>query len=269
MAQRVCGNGFPCRYGRIDVSSALAVSSDGFFYWLGEQFFLVPGTNHGCCRRVEQFGFGADTGIDLPNEGDGRVPTNENKADLVERGVLAEGEQPELLLGDVINMSIGQGLLAATPFQVAVAYSALANGGYRMLPHVVQAIYAPNTPAGDQPGYVDLSRAFSSRPSFPKAPRSRCAGGRATRSSRACAATSSGIGTSAHSTTAGELFNGDYNEPAAIPVAGKTGTAQGAGSFPWNDSSVFAAFSLDSTSPTRSWPTWRSRATARRRRARW
>jgi penicillin-binding protein 2 len=233
------------------VSSALAVSSDGFFYWLGEKFFLVPGTNHELLQRwVEQFGFGADTGVDLPSEGEGRVPTNENKADLVERGVLAEGEQPELLLGDVINMSIGQGLLAATPLQVAVAYSALANGGYRMVPHVVQAIYAPNTPAGDQPGYVDLSRAVLVEAIVPEGTPIEMRGEVRDEIIEGLRRNILGIGTSAHSTTAGELFNRDYNSAAwTIPVAGKTGTAQGAGSFPWNDSSVFAAFSLDSNQP--------------------
>lgn len=247
----VCGNGFPCRYGWIDPSSALAVSSDGFFYWLGERFFLVPGTSHELLQRwVEQFGFGAETGIDLPSEGDGRVPTNENKAELVERGVLAEGEQPTLLLGDVINMSIGQGLMAATPMQLAVAYGALANGGYRMVPHVVQAILAPGTPAGSQPGYVDLSRAVLVEAIVPEGTPIEMRGEVRDEIVDGLRRNVLGVGTEAHSTTAGELFNRDYNASSTtIPVAGKTGTAQGAGSYPWNDSSVFAAFSLDSTRP--------------------
>ena len=67
-----------------------------------------------------------------------------------------------------------------------------------------------------------------------------------------------GPGTAANSTTAEELFNVNWSEPAAPPIAGKTGTAQGRFSFPWNDSSVFAAFSQD-TSDGRgpSWPTSR------------
>lgn len=50
-----------------------------------------------------------------------------------------------------------------------------------------------------------------------------------------------------HSTTGEKLFY-DYPEDA-IPVAGKTGTAQGAGNYPWNDSSAFTAFSIDSADP--------------------
>ncbi|MBV1894493.1 MAG: hypothetical protein KUG57_10625, partial [Ilumatobacteraceae bacterium] len=50
-----------------------------------------------------------------------------------------------------------------------------------------------------------------------------------------------------HSTTGEKLFY--YYPNSAIPIAGKTGTAQGAGNYPWNDSSAFAAFSLDAEQP--------------------
>jgi penicillin-binding protein 2 len=196
------------------------------------------------------FGFGRDTGIDLPAEYDGRVPTNANKADLVERGVLMEGEAPQLLLGDVINMSIGQGLLAATPIQLAVGYSAFANGGYLMVPRVVRAIYAPNTPAAARPGYVDLAQAqlvslmspTGNPVPMPADTRDEIVAG--------LRDNVLGLGRNGRSTTAGELFNHQYNElPWTIDVAGKTGTAQGAASYPWNDSSVFASFSLDAARP--------------------
>ena len=68
----------PCVYGTVNVTTALAVSSDAFFYKLGEDFYITPGTQ--LQDHVRQFGFGADTGIDLPFEFDGRVPTNELKA---------------------------------------------------------------------------------------------------------------------------------------------------------------------------------------------
>ena len=68
----------PCRYGTINVMQSLAVSSDAFFYKLGEEFYNTPGTQ--LQDHVRLFGFGADTGVDLPYEFDGRVPTNELKA---------------------------------------------------------------------------------------------------------------------------------------------------------------------------------------------
>ena len=227
-------------------TNALAVSSDAFFYHLGEEFFLTPGEQ--LQDQLKLFGFGSKTGIDLPFEFGGRVPTNELKQQLVDKGVLAKGEVPKMQPGDVLLLAIGQGLLAATPLQLAVGYSAFANGGTIVTPHVVQAILAPETPDSGIPGVADRRQATvvqqitpAGRP-IPMPPevhdpiqngiRRNITGGPA-------------IGS--HSTTAEELF-ADY--PAdAIPVAGKTGTAQGRGSYPWNDSSAFTAYSIDPARP--------------------
>ena len=242
-----CNNAGPCVYGNIDMQTALAVSSDVYFYRLGELFYLAEGTNHELLQQqVAQFGFGLDTGIDLPYEFEGRIPDQATKADLVARGVLAEGEEPRVLVGDVINVSIGQGLLAATPMQVAVAYGTLANGGYRMVPRVVQAIYEPGTPAGAT-GFVDLTRAVpAGSPLGPVGtPVAMPEGADAIRAG--LRRNILGPGANGRSTTAEELF---FNYPdSAIPIAGKTGTAQGRFSYPWNDSSVFGAFSIDGENP--------------------
>ena len=161
---------------------------------------------------------------------------------------MAEGEEPRVLLGDVINLAIGQGLLAATPIQLAVGYGAFANGGYVMQPRVVEAIYEPNTPTSpSQPGFVDLSRAVVHERFAPA--------GRqipmdfADPIINGIRQNITGPGTARNSTTAEELFDVNWSEPAAPPIAGKTGTAQGRFSFPWNDSSVFAAFSLEDERP--------------------
>jgi len=247
----------PCPYGRINAYQALAVSSDGFFYNLAEHFFVLQdGNEHETLGDwVSNFGFGQKTGIDLPNEYAGRVPDNANKADLVASGVLADNEEPRLLLGDVINLAIGQGLLAATPIQLAVAYSALANWGagtgYLMVPRIVEAIYAPNTPPGLPLGAseatVDLSQAVlieGTRPTgtpidIPENVHDAIVGG--------IRQNVLGGRINGRSTTAGELFEYRYNgESWTIPVGGKTGTAQGANSYPWNDSSVFAAININS-----------------------
>jgi penicillin-binding protein 2 len=239
----------PCRYGPLNMQLSLAVSSDVYYYRLGEHFFVTPGTDHLLLQNeLRNFGFAAETGIDLPYEFDGRLPDHETKKALVDSGVLAEGEEPRVLLGDVINLAIGQGLLAATPIQLAVGYGAFANGGYVMQPRVVEAIYEPNTPTSQtQPGFVDLSTAVVHERFAPA--------GRQIPMEFADPIVNgirqniTGPGTSANSTTAEELFDVNWSEPAAPPIAGKTGTAQGRFSFPWNDSSVFAAFSLDNERP--------------------
>ena len=242
----------PCVYGSINTYWSLAVSSDAFYYRLGEMFSTMPGTNREFLQdQVTQFSFGADTGVDLPYEFDGRLPTNEVKEDLVDRGVLAEGEEPRVLLGDVINLSIGQGLLAATPMQLAVGYGTFANGGWVMVPQVVEAIFPPNTPAAAEPGYVDFrdidptlieTTAPTATREVPMDAdvREAIVGG--------IRQNITGPGINNRSTTAEELFRVGYPE-WAIDVAGKTGTAQGRFSYPWNDSSVFAAFSIEDDQP--------------------
>lgn len=240
-----CGNGRPCVYGSINTFWALAVSSDAFFYRLGELFYRAGGTLLQDVLRT--IGFGVDTGVDLPSEFEGRIPDDALKARLVEAGVLAEGEEPSLLLGDEINMAIGQGLLAASPVQVAVGYGALANGGYVLTPRVVQTIWPPNTPAGE-PGRVDFTgrqavsvfTAEGTRIDMPSSVGDQIIGG--------LRQNVTGPGINQRTTTAQELFGIGYPD-SAIPVAGKTGTAQGFASYPWNDSSVFAAFSLDANQP--------------------
>ena len=235
----------PCKYGRVNVTNALAVSSDSFFYHLGEEFWLTPGTQ--LQDQVRQFGFGSKTGIDLPFEFAGRVPTNELKKELVDKGVLAKGESERLQPGDVLLLAIGQGLLAATPLQLNVGYSAFANGGNVVTPHVVQAILAPETPDSDTPGLADMTQAVVVQqiapvsraiPMPPEVHDPIQAGIRQN---------ITGPGANGHSTTAEELF-ADY-PPNAIPVAGKTGTAQGFKSYPWFDSSAFTAYSIDPAHP--------------------
>ena len=240
-----CANGLPCRYGTVDVQASLAVSSDAFYYKLGEDFYLTPGTPFQ--DLVRTLGLGADTGIDLPGEFAGRVPTNELKAQLLEDGVLAEGETPNLQPGDLLQMAIGQGLMAATPLQLGVGYAAIGNGGHVVTPRVVKAIYAPEVPDSDVPGYADLTRATVVEAvaparrdvAMPPGVRDPIVAGLRQN------ITGPGIvGPDGYrSTTAEELF-ADY-PAAAIQVAGKTGTAQGRMSYPWNDSSAFAAFSVD------------------------
>jgi penicillin-binding protein 2 len=234
----------PCRYGTINVMQSLAVSSDTFYYKLGEEFYNTPGSQ--LQDHVQRFGFGADTGVDLPYEFDGRIPTHELKKQLVEAGVLSEGETTNLQPGDLLQLAIGQGLLAATPLHLAVGYSTFANGGHVLEPHVVQRILEPETPDG-QPGFADLTDVAvveEIAPASKEIPMPPEVLGPIQDGIRR---NITGPGYNGMTTTAMELF-ADY--PAdAIQVAGKTGTAQGYKSFPWNDSSAFAAYSIQPEHP--------------------
>ncbi|MGB1644382.1 MAG: peptidoglycan D,D-transpeptidase FtsI family protein, partial [Ilumatobacteraceae bacterium] len=151
----LCGTGAPCVYGEVDVEAALAVSSDAFFYKLGEDLLVQNEGEPVFQEEVEAFGFGADTGIELPFEYDGTVPDQELKRLYAERGVISEDEGRGFYVGDSIQMSIGQGLLSATPLQLNQGYSVLANGGLVIQPTLISTVFEPGTPDG-RPGYANI-----------------------------------------------------------------------------------------------------------------
>jgi penicillin-binding protein 2 len=254
--------GKPSQYGPVNVEDSLAVSSDAFYYRIGEMFYTLPGRRDELKADLELFGFGADTGIELPFEWDGRIPDDAVKAQLVDAGVLREDEVPFLVTGDLVQVSIGQGLFASTPLQLANAYAAIANNGFVMKPRIVKAIYAPLTPDG-APAMADLSAGTIvedySRPTvvrqleMPPEYRDPIIRGLSrvicpTFRTKKCGVTYPTEPVRRYRATTGESLFKDYPHDA-LPIAGKTGTAQGAGQYPWNDSSVFAGFSLSEDRP--------------------
>jgi len=247
----LCGNGAPCRYGRINVETALAVSSDVFFYKIGEQIFTQRGNKPVLEEQVRLFGFGSPSEIDLPYEFIGTIPNKDLKKRLAASGAIAKDEGRGFYVGDNVQFSIGQGLLSATPLQLAVAYGALANGGLVMRPRVVHAILAPGTPNGKS-GRVDLDKGTVLQ-SFAAPQVVRDIDLRPEVIDpivRGLTRVIEGPGVTSdiyHSTTGEKLFRSYPSR--SLPIAGKTGTAQGAGNLPWNDSSVFGAFSKDPTQP--------------------
>lgn len=246
-----CGNGAPCRYGRVNVVDALAVSSDVFFYKIGEEIFSERGNRPVLEEEVRQFGFGAPTEIDLPYEFVGTVPGKDLKKRLAAAGAITADEGRSYYVGDNVQFAIGQGLMSATPLQMAVAYGALANGGLVLRPKVVQAIWTPGTPTTKSgrlnfaAGVLskDLSDAVVTRDMNMAADirdpivegLTRVVNGPGVRSDIY------------HSTTGERLFK-SYPKNV-LPIAGKTGTAQGFGNLPWNDSSAFGAFSKNPEKP--------------------
>jgi penicillin-binding protein 2 len=117
-------------HGAINVVKALALSNDIFFYYLGGGYpdqFVGLGQRR-LTKWMELFGYGENTGIDLPGEVVTAVPTDQWK-----RQLFAE----TWTTGDSYNMSIGQGYVLATPLQVLVETMAVANGGTIYEPRVV------------------------------------------------------------------------------------------------------------------------------------
>lgn len=115
-------------HGPIAMERALEVSSDVYYYTLGDRMNGSPALQ----RWAHRLGIGRETGIDLPGEQPGLLPTpawrNQlYREDLTERPWSA---------GDNVNLSVGQGDLQADPLQMAVAYATIANGGTVPTPHV-------------------------------------------------------------------------------------------------------------------------------------
>ncbi len=247
----LCGNGAPCMYGRVNVVDSLAVSSDVFYYKIGEQIFTERGNRPVLEEQVRLFGFGSPTEIDLPYEYIGTVPSRALKERLAASGAIAKEEGEGYYVGDNVQFAIGQGLLSATPLQLAVAYGALANKGKIVRPRVVRAIWTPGTPDGKS-GRVDLSKGTVLR-DFSAPQVIRDIGLRdEVRDPIVEGLTRVITGPGKrydfyHATTGENLFR-SYPK-SVLPIAGKTGTAQGAGNLPWNDSSAFAAFSKDPKKP--------------------
>ena len=115
--------------GNAEFTEALAASSDGYFYQLGDRL------GHARLRYYAlEFGLGALSGIDLPGEYPGNWPTDEWT-----RKVYGVPLEPS----DVCQLAIGQGAMQATPLQMANVAAAVVNGGTLYRPHVVQEIRTP------------------------------------------------------------------------------------------------------------------------------
>ena len=246
-----CGNGAPCKYGRINVTTALAISSDVFFYNIGEKIFTQRGNRPVLEEQVRQFGFGSPTEIDLPYEYIGTVPSKWLKKQLAASGAIAKEEGKGYYVGDNVQFAIGQGLLSATPLQLAVAYGAIGNGGKVVKPRVVKAIWSPGTPMLSD-GKVDMAKGqvlqdFSA-PQIVRDLQSRAEVRDPIVAGLTRVVNGPGVRSDIYHSTTGEKLFRNYPK-RALPIAGKTGTAQGAGNLPWNDSSAFAAFSLKPDQP--------------------
>ncbi|MBI4435192.1 penicillin-binding protein 2 [Candidatus Uhrbacteria bacterium] len=118
-------------HGVTDVRKAISESVNTYFYIVGGGFDTVTGLGvERITDYARRFGFGSITGIDLPNEADGFLPSKAWKEDV-------KGER--WYVGDTYHLAIGQGDFLTTPLQMAVATATIANGGSRVTPYVVES----------------------------------------------------------------------------------------------------------------------------------
>ena len=120
-------------HGSANLSKAIQVSSDTFFYRLGYEMGIDKAAPY-----LAQFGFGQKTGIDLPSEYAGVLPSREWKAKRFAKS--SDPTAKEWRAGEMVSVSIGQGYNAYTPLQMAHATASLANNGVVYQPHLVKEV---------------------------------------------------------------------------------------------------------------------------------
>jgi penicillin-binding protein 2 len=131
--------------GTYNVTGALTVSSDAFFYNLGEMFWQQQskfGTTP-IQNEATAYGEGTITGIDLPGEAQGRLDSYLTRAKLHAGNPKGFPYAASWFTGDNIEMAFGQGETVLTPIEQAVAYSTFANGGKRFAPEVASEVVDP------------------------------------------------------------------------------------------------------------------------------
>jgi penicillin-binding protein 2 len=137
-------------HGRMDVVSAIEESCDVFFYDVSRKVGIDA-----IAEMARRFGIGVETGVDLPGEAEGLMPTKAWK--LANRGETWQQ-------GETLIASIGQGYVLATPLQLAVMTARLVNGGRAVLPHLTLRFGGPDAPLylppaegmGLKPGSIEL-----------------------------------------------------------------------------------------------------------------
>ena len=119
------GRFFACdaHHGAVDINNAIPFSCDTYYYTLAERLGIEP-----IAKWAHALGLGQKTGIDLPNEASGVVPSEEWKL---------KNYHEKWYAGEVISVGIGQGATAVTPVQLARSIGGIASGGAMRRPHVV------------------------------------------------------------------------------------------------------------------------------------
>ncbi len=142
--------------GWTNMMEAIAVSSDVYFYEIGGGFEGQKGLGIANIEKYSRlFGFAEKTGIDLPDEKEGTIPSPEWK--------LRNFKGDPWRIGDTYHTAIGQYGFQVTPVEMARATGAIANGGRLLLPHLVMRdVEKPATPTGgeNQVRIIDLPKEY-------------------------------------------------------------------------------------------------------------
>ena len=117
-------------HGAVDLTRAIYQSCDVFFYTLGDKLGIER-----IAKYATALGMGQKTGIDLPDEATGLIPSEEWKIHTFKQKWFA---------GETISVAIGQGAVTTTPVQLMRAISAISTGGRLVVPHVVNPTELPS-----------------------------------------------------------------------------------------------------------------------------
>jgi penicillin-binding protein 2 len=116
-------------HGAVDLEKAIYQSCDVFFYTLANKLGIER-----IAKYATDFGLGQKTGIDLPNEVSGVMPSEQWKI---------RNFKQKWFAGETISVGIGQGAIAITPVQLLRAISAISMGGKMVVPHVINPTEMP------------------------------------------------------------------------------------------------------------------------------
>src|SRR5437867_3491130 len=123
-------------HGLVDISKGIYQSCDVFFYTLAEKLGIGR-----ISKYATALGLGQKTGIDLPQEASGVMPSEEWKL---------RNFRQKWFAGETISVGIGQGAVTTTPMQLMRAIAAISTDGRMVVPHVAD-------PAGLPPGYLEIN----------------------------------------------------------------------------------------------------------------
>jgi penicillin-binding protein 2 len=121
-------------HGPVALHDAIVQSCNVFFYELG----MRPGMLNRLAKFGTEFGLGAPAGLGLNNEQPGFIPTEE-----WHRSLAAKDPNQGAVVGHALNTVIGEGSTRVTVLQMALLYTAIANGGKLWLPQIVERIEGP------------------------------------------------------------------------------------------------------------------------------